>query len=42
VLSSALGVLAGQAITAVVGERALRWVAGLGFVAMGVWTLLRD
>jgi putative Ca2+/H+ antiporter (TMEM165/GDT1 family) len=42
VLSSALGVLAGQAITAVVGERALRWIAGLGFVAMGAWTLLRE
>ena len=40
VLSSALGVLAGQAITAFAGERTLRWLAGLGFLAIGVWTLI--
>jgi putative Ca2+/H+ antiporter (TMEM165/GDT1 family) len=42
VVSAALGVLAGQAITAVVSERALRWIAGLLFIGIGIWTLLGD
>ena len=41
VVATALAVLAGQAILAVVGEQALRWIAGLGFIAIGIWTLLR-
>ncbi len=41
ILSSALGVLAGGAIAHLVGERQLRLIAGLGFVAIGIWTLLR-
>ena len=41
VLTSALGVLAGSAITAVIGEKVLHWIAGLGFIAIGLWTLLR-
>jgi putative Ca2+/H+ antiporter (TMEM165/GDT1 family) len=41
VLSSALGVLAGGFLSAHVNPRALSWVAGLGFIAVGVWTLLR-
>jgi putative Ca2+/H+ antiporter (TMEM165/GDT1 family) len=39
VVSTAIGVLAGQAITAVVSEQALKWIAGIGFVAIGLWTL---
>ena len=40
VCASAIGVLAGSFVTQVIGERALRVVAGAGFVAIGVWTLL--
>jgi putative Ca2+/H+ antiporter (TMEM165/GDT1 family) len=41
ILTSAIGVLAGAAISQVIGERALRVIAGLGFVAIGIWTLMR-
>lgn len=41
VLTSALGVLAGGWLAAHIGERALRYAAGLGFIAIGAWTLLR-
>jgi len=36
-----LGVLAGGLISQYVSERALRYVAGAGFIAIGVWTLAR-
>jgi putative Ca2+/H+ antiporter (TMEM165/GDT1 family) len=39
VLTSAIGVLAGGFLSQYVSERLLRWVAGLGFVAIGVWLL---
>ena len=39
VLTSGLGVLAGSVVSQYVDERVLRWVAGLGFVAVGVWVL---
>jgi putative Ca2+/H+ antiporter (TMEM165/GDT1 family) len=41
VVASGIGVLAGAAIAQYVSERALRYVAGLGFIAIGTWTLLR-
>lgn len=41
VVSSALGVIAGQFLTTVIGEKMLHWIAGLGFVAIGLWTLWR-
>jgi putative Ca2+/H+ antiporter (TMEM165/GDT1 family) len=41
VAASAIGVLAGAAVSQYVSERALRYVAGAGFVAIGAWTLLR-
>ena len=40
VLSSAIGVVAGQAISAYLSPGVIRWVAGLGFVAVGVWILV--
>jgi putative Ca2+/H+ antiporter (TMEM165/GDT1 family) len=40
VLSSALGVLAGSLVAEHVSPRVVRWVAGLGFVAVGLWVLL--
>jgi len=39
VVSSALGVLAGAAVSELLGPRTLRWMAGLGFVAVGLWVL---
>jgi len=41
VLTSALGVLAGSALSQYLDPRLLRWIAGLGFVAIGVFTLVR-
>jgi putative Ca2+/H+ antiporter (TMEM165/GDT1 family) len=41
VLTSALGVIGGAFLARAVPEKVLHWVAGLGFVAVGVWTLLR-
>ncbi len=41
VLTSALGVLAGAFLSQHLDPRILRWVAGLGFVGIGVWTLFR-
>jgi putative Ca2+/H+ antiporter (TMEM165/GDT1 family) len=40
VLSAGLGVLAGSFVSEHVDPRVLRWVAGIGFVAVGVWVLL--
>jgi putative Ca2+/H+ antiporter (TMEM165/GDT1 family) len=41
VLTTAIGVLAGAALSQIVSPRALSIVAGLGFVAIGLWTLSR-
>ena len=40
VLTSAIAVAAGGALSQVVSPRLLRWCAGLGFVAVGLWVLL--
>jgi putative Ca2+/H+ antiporter (TMEM165/GDT1 family) len=40
VLASGIGVLAGSFLSAHVDARAIRWVAGLGFVVVGIWVLL--
>jgi putative Ca2+/H+ antiporter (TMEM165/GDT1 family) len=40
ITASALGVLAGGIIAEYVSERLLRYVAGVGFVAIGIWTLI--
>lgn len=41
VLTSGLGVLAGGLVAEWVSPRVLRWIAGAGFVAIGLWILLR-
>ena len=41
VLCSAIGVLAGGLISNYVSEKALHYVAGSGFILIGVWTLYR-
>jgi len=39
ILSVAIAVVAGSLISDYVSEKALRVVAGLGFIAIGVWSL---
>jgi len=41
VLASALGVLGGAIVSKYVDPKVLTWVAGLGFIGVGLWTLLR-
>ena len=41
VVASAIGVFAGAFVSEHVSPRALSWVAGLGFIAVGVWTIVR-
>ncbi len=39
VLASAIGVVAGSALAGVVDPRWLRYIAGAGFIGIGIWTL---
>lgn len=41
VLAAGLGVLGGSVLARLVSPEVVRWVAGLGFVAVGLWVLLR-
>jgi putative Ca2+/H+ antiporter (TMEM165/GDT1 family) len=41
VVASAIGVLAGSALSSYISEKHLHYIAGVGFIAIGVWTLLR-
>ena len=41
VVASGLGVLAGSVISEYVSAKYLHYLAGLGFVAIGVWTLVK-
>jgi len=41
VLTSALGVLAGDLVARYVDGRTLSRVAGVGFIAIGAWTLVK-
>ncbi len=40
VLTSALGVLAGSLVAEHVNPNVMRWIAGLGFIAVGLWALV--
>lgn len=40
ILTSALGVLAGSAVANHVNPRIVRWIAGCGFIGVGIWVLL--
>ncbi len=42
VLTSALGVLAGTFLSQQISARLLSWVAGLGFIEIGIWTIARS
>lgn len=41
IATSAIGVAAGSAISQYVSEKTLHYLAGIGFIAIGVWTLAR-
>lgn len=41
VLASAIAVLAGALISSHLNEKILSWIAGCGFIAIGLWTILR-
>ena len=41
IATTIIGVLGGALISQYVGERTLSYVAGLGFIAIGFWTILR-
>ena len=41
ILASAIGVLAGGMVSQYVSEKILHYVAGIGFLAIGIWTLLK-
>jgi putative Ca2+/H+ antiporter (TMEM165/GDT1 family) len=41
VSTSAIGVLAGGFVSQHIDTRVLSWVAGVGFIAIGIWTIAR-
>ena len=41
IVTSAIGVLAGGLISQYVGAKHLHYLAGVGFVAIGIWTLVK-
>lgn len=41
VVASGVGVLAGGVISQYISEKQLHYVAGIGFIGIGVWTLLK-
>ena len=41
VLTSALAVLAGSLLSQQLSPKLLSWIAGVAFIGVGVWTLLR-
>ena len=41
VVTSALGVVAGSFLSQYISEKILHYLAGIGFIAIGVWTLMK-
>ncbi len=41
IVTSAIGVLAGAFISQHVSPRILSWIAGAGFIGVGIWTIVR-
>jgi putative Ca2+/H+ antiporter (TMEM165/GDT1 family) len=41
VVTSAIGVMAGSVISQYVSEKTLHYLAGIGFIAIGIWTLVK-
>lgn len=41
IVASGIGVLAGGFISQTLSEKHLRYIAGVGFIGIGVWTLVK-
>ncbi len=41
IVASGIGVLAGSAVSNYIGEKQLQYIAGIGFIGIGIWTLLK-
>lgn len=41
IATSALGVLVGSAMSETINVKYLHYIAGIGFIAIGIWTLLK-
>jgi putative Ca2+/H+ antiporter (TMEM165/GDT1 family) len=41
IVASAIGVLAGGLVSQYISEKHLHYVAGIGFIAIGLWTLVK-
>ncbi len=41
IVASGIGVFAGSVITQFISEKQLNYFAGIGFVGIGIWTLLK-
>lgn len=41
IVASAIGVLAGSFISQYIGEKQLHYLAGIGFIGIGIWTLFK-
>lgn len=41
VLASAIGVLAGALMSQYINAKVLHYIAGVGFIAIGIWTVLK-
>lgn len=41
IVASGIGVLAGGFVSQYISEKHLHYIAGIGFVAIGIWTLLK-
>lgn len=41
ILASAIGVLAGGIFSQYISEKYLHYMAGIGFIAIGIWTLAK-
>lgn len=39
ILASAIGVMAGGVVSHFISEKHLRYIAGIGFICIGIWTL---
>ncbi len=41
IIASGIGVLAGGVVSQYVSEKYLHYIAGIGFVGIGIWTLVK-
>ena len=41
VLASGIGVVAGSLVSEYISEKVLQYIAGAGFIVIGIWTLVR-